>query len=62
MHVERDTAPRVFSRGPHSRLAHIWQSRLRWLRGAPLARYGDHVSGLDHSEPVWRGKRKTRHQ
>ena len=23
------------------------------MRGAPLTRYGDHVSGLDHSEPVW---------
>ena len=38
-------------------LTHIWHSRtpasLRWLRGAPLTRYGDHVSGLDHSEPVW---------
>ena len=49
------THPSLHAR-PHSRLTHVQHSRspasLRWLRGAPLTRYGDHVSGLDHSEPV----------
>ena len=56
------TIPSLHAR-PHSRPNHIWHSRspasLRWLRGAPLTRYGDHVSGLHHSEPLWvLGKRK----